>query len=138
MDDFKNDFSKNRGAYITCGVLALLSFFGGVMAILGPKIGEGNAALLALGVIVFIILLIVIGSVKGVRLAKVILGVLLLVLGLGLMIFFLYDFVTSLVTGESPLNKGLTAENYGTQMFLLSAFGFGLFGLGLFLIGVIK
>ena len=137
MDDLRSDFSKNRGTYITCGVLALLSFFGGVMAILGSKIGEGYAALLALGVIVFVILIIV-GSVKGVRLAKVILGVLLLVIGLWLMIFFLYDFVTSLLIGESRLNKGLTAENYGTQMFLLTAFGFGLFGLGLFLIGVIK
>jgi len=137
MDDLRSDFSKNRGTYITCSVLALLSFFGGVMAILGPRIGEGNAALLALGVIVFVILINV-GSVKGVRLAKVILGVLLLVIGLGLMIFFLYDFVTSLLIGESRLNKGLTAENYGTQMFLLTAFGFGLFGLGLFLIGVIK
>jgi cytosine/uracil/thiamine/allantoin permease len=137
MDDLKSDFSQNRGTYITCGVLALLSFFGGVMAILGPKIGEGNAALLALGVIVFVIL-IIIGSVKGVRLAKIILGVLLLVIGLGLMIFFLYDFGSSILTGESRLNKGLTAENYGTQMFIFTAFGFGLFGLGLFLLGILK
>jgi hypothetical protein len=144
MDDLKSDFSQNRGTYITCGVLALLSFFGGIMAILGPKIGEGNAALLALGVIVFVIL-VIIGSVKGIRLAKIILGVIkiilgvmLLVIGLGLMIFFLHDFVTSLLTGESRLNKGLTAENYGTQMFIFTAFGFGLFGLGLFLLGILK
>ena len=137
MDDLKGEFKQHKGTYITCGVLALLSMFGGLLAVLGPKIGEGNAALLGLGVILFIILT-SIGAAKGVRLAKVLAGILLIVIGLGLTGFILYDFVSSLFTGESIMGRGLTAGNYGTQSFLLAAFGFGIFGLGLFLIGVLK
>ena len=101
------------------------------MAILGPKIGEGNAALLGLGIILFIIL-ISIGTAKGVRLAKVIAGILLVIIGLGLTGFILYDFVRSLFTGENIMGRGLTAGNFGTQAFLLAALGFGIFGLGYF------
>ena len=137
MDDLKGEFEQHKGTYITCGVLALLSMFGGIMAVLGPKIGEGNAALLGLGLILFIILT-SIAAAKGIRLAKVIAGILLMVIGLGLTGFILYDFVGSLFTGESIMGRGLDAGNYGTQSFLLAASGFGIFGLGLFLIGVIK
>ena len=90
-----------------------------------------------LGVIVFIILT-SIAAAKGIRLAKVIAGILLIIIGLGVTGFILYDFVSSLFTGESIMGRGLTAGNYGTQSFLLAVFGFGMFGLGLFLIGVIK
>lgn len=137
MDDLKGELKQHKGTYITCGILALLSMFGGIMAVLGPKIGENKAALLGLGIIVIIILT-SIGAAKGVRVAKVIAGILLLVIGLGLTGFILYDFVSSLITGESIMGRGLTAGNYGTQSFLLAAAGFGIFGLGLFLIGVIK
>ena len=137
MDDLKSEFKQHKGTNITCGVLALLSMFGGIMAVLGPKIGDNNAALLGLGVIVFIILT-SIAAAKGIRLAKVIAGILLIIIGLGLTGFILYDFVSSLFTGESIMGRGLDAGNYGTQAFLLAAFGFGIFGVGLFLIGVIK
>lgn len=137
MDDLKDEFRQHKGTYITCGVLALLSMFGGIMAILGPKIGEDKAALLGLGVIVFIIL-IGIGVAKGARLAKVIAGILLVVIGLGATGFILFDFLTSLLKGGSIMNRGLTAENYGTQTFILAMSGFGIFGLGLFLLGVLK
>lgn len=137
MDDLKSEYEQHKGTFITCGVLALLSIFGMSMAILGPKIGEDKAALLGLGVIVFIVL-VWIGVAKGARLAKVIAGILLMVIGLGLTGFILYDFVSFLFTGESIIGRGLTAGNYGTQSFLLAAFGFGIFGLGLFFIGVLK
>ena len=137
MDDLKDEFKQHKGTYITCGVLALLSMFGGIMAVLGPKIGEGNAALLGLGVILFIIL-IGFGSAKGSRLAKTIAGILLVVIGLGVTGFILYDFIGSLFTGENIMGRGLTAGNYGTQAFLLAAFGFGIFGLGLFFLGILK
>jgi len=137
MDDLKSEFKQHKGTYITCGVLALLSIFGMSMAILGPKIGEDKAALLGLGVILFIIL-IGIGITKGARLAKVIAGILLVAIGLGLTGFILYDFIGSLFTGGSIMGRGLTAGNYGTQSFILALVGFGLFGLGLFFIGILK
>lgn len=137
MDDLKQEYEQHKGTFITCGVLILLSIFGMSMAILGPKIGEGKAAQIGLGVILFIIL-IWIGTAKGVHLAKVIAGILLIIIGLGATGFILFDFVRSLFTGENVMGRGLTAGNYGTQAFLLAAFGFGIFGLGLFLIGVIK
>jgi hypothetical protein len=137
MDDLKSEFKQHKGTYITCGVLALLSIFGMSMAILGPKIGEDKAALVGLGVIVSIVL-IGIGAAKGARLAKVIAGILLVVIGLGVTGFILYDFVGSLFTGENIMGRGLTAGNYGTQAFLLAALGFGIFGLGLFFLGILK
>jgi hypothetical protein len=137
MIDLKSEYEQHKGTYITCGVLALLSVFGMSMAILGPMIGENKAALLGLGVIVFIVLT-WIGVAKGARMAKVIAGILLMIIGLGLTGFILYEFVTSLFKGESMMGRGLTAENYGTQSFILAAVGFGIFGLGLFLVGIIK
>jgi hypothetical protein len=137
MGDLKSEYEQHKGTYLTCGVLALLSMFGMSMAILGPKIGGNKAALLGLGVIVFIVL-ISIGVAKGARLAKVIAGILLVIIGLGVTGFILFDFVTSFFIGESIMGRGLTAENYGTQTFILAVIGFGLFGLGLFLIGILK
>ena len=118
MDDLKGEFKQHKGTYITCGVLALLSMFGGIMAVLGPKIGDNNAALLGLGVIVFIILT-SIAAAKGIRLAKVLAGILLIVIGLGATGFILYDFVGSLFTGESIMGRGLTPAITARSLFFL-------------------
>lgn len=137
MEDLREEYEKNKGMYLGCSVLALLSIFGGVLAVLGPKIGEGKAALLGLGLMIFVVLT-VIGTVRGVRIAKIIAGIILTPIGLGIMGFIGYDFIRSLVTGESIMGRGLTGTNFGMQTFLLMATGFGIFGGGLLLLGVIK
>ena len=133
MDDLRDEYEKNKGMYLGCSVLALLSLFGGVMAVLGPKIGEGNAALLGLGLMIFVVLT-VIGSVRGIRIARIIAGIILTPIGLAIMGFIGYDFIRSLLTGESVMGRGLTGSNFGMQTYLLLMVGFGIFGGGVMLL----
>jgi glucan phosphoethanolaminetransferase (alkaline phosphatase superfamily) len=137
LDELKREFKQNKGPLITCGIIFLFALLGGTIAILGPRIGEGNAALLGFGAVILIIL-ISLGVYKGNKLAKSLAGILLMIIGFSLTVISLYDFVSSQVMGNSMFNRGLTAENYGVQMFILMAFGVGLFGLGLMLIGILK
>lgn len=65
-------------------------------------------------------------------------GILFVIIGMGVMLFIMYDFITSLIKGRSQASKGLTASNYGPLAFIILALGFALEGGGLMLLGVIK
>lgn len=137
MDELKRQFKEFRGCFIFLGVCIVLGIFGGTTALLEPRIG-GSAALVGLaGALVAV--LVWIGLAKNARWAKVIAGSILLLAGLGLTGFLIFDFVTSLVKGESLLKTpAVSASGYGQSMFIMVATGIAMVGGGLMLVGWLK
>lgn len=137
MDELKRQFKEFRGCFIFLGVCIVLGIFGGTVALLEPKIG-GYAALAGLaGALVAI--LVWIGLAKNARWAKVIAGTLLLIAGLGLTGFLIFDFATSLIKGESMLKtSAVSASGYGQSMFIMVAIGIAMVSGGLMLVGWLK
>jgi hypothetical protein len=134
MDVLKKEFKPYRGCFIFLGVIILIGIFFGIIGILEPIIG-GFSVLPALAVASFAIFFWV-SLAKGVRWAKTVAGILLLIIGLGLTAFILYDFVTSLIKGQSLLKtSAIDAGNYGTSVFIILIFSLGIFGGGLLLLG---
>lgn len=137
MDELNRQFKEFRGCFIFLGVCIVLGIFGGTVALLEPKIG-GYAALAGLaGALVAI--LVWIGLAKNARWAKVIAGTLLLIAGLGLTGFLIFDFATSLIKGESMLKtSAVSASGYGQSMFIMVAIGIAMVSGGLMLVGWLK
>lgn len=137
MDDIKKEFKQFRGCFIFLGVILVLAIGGVIIALLEPKIGD-YAPLAGLGGMLLAIL-VWIGLAKNARWAKVIAGILLSIIGLGLSVFILFDFITSFIKGESLLrNDAISASNYGQSAFIILAVGITLIAGGLYLIGWIK
>jgi len=134
MDVLKKEFKPYRGCFIFLGVIFLIGIFFGISFALDPVMGW-YAVFPALAVVAFAIFFWV-SLAKGVRWAKTIAGILLLIIGLGLSAFIIYDFVISLLKGQSLLKtSAINAGNYGISVFIILIFGLGIFGGGLFLLG---
>ena len=134
MNSLKKDLKEYRGCLIFLGILILLGIFGGVVQLTLSTLGKfaflaGIAATL-IGIMVWI------GLAKGARWAKTLTGILLVIIGLGVSAFIIFDFVTSLLKGQSLLKtSAIDAGNYGTSAFIILMFGLGIFGGGLLLLG---
>jgi hypothetical protein len=134
MDAIKKEFRPYRGCIIFLGVVILIGIFGGIISFLDPFIGA-YSLLPALAVVAFAIFFWV-SLGKGIRWAKTVAGILLLIIGLGISAFIIYDFVTSLLKGQSILKtSAIDAGNYGTSVFIILMIGLGIFGGGLLLLG---
>ena len=134
MDDIKKEFKQFRGCFIFLGVLLVIAIFGGLTALLEPKIGD-YAPLAGLGGALLAIL-VWIGLAKNARWAKVIAGIPMAIGGLGISVFILWDFVTSFIKGESLLKTdAIAASSYGQSVFIILATGIALIGVGIYLIG---
>ena len=137
MDSIKEEMKQFRGCFIVLGVILLIALFGGVTQLTLPYLGDlapvaGVGAML-IGILVWI------GLARNARWAKVIAGVLLSILGLGVSVFIVYDFVTSLIKGESLLKTdAVSAFGYGQSVFIILAVGVAMLGGGLYLIGLWK
>ena len=129
-------FEGKRGYAIGCGVVLLLMIFGGITAVLTPIIGD-YAPLIGLATVV-LLTLIFIGIMKNNIIAKIIGGILLIIIGLGISIFIIYDFIQSIIKGQSLLSKGTWSTTYGVWVFIILATGLTMVGGGLMLMGVIK
>jgi hypothetical protein len=134
MDVIKEELRPYRGCFIFLGVVLLIGIFGGTISFLDPYIGA-YSLLPALAVVAFAIFFWV-SLGKGTRWAKTIAGILLLIIGLGVTAFIIYDFVTALLKGQSILRTpAIDPGNYGTSAFIILMFGLGIFGGGLLLLG---
>ena len=137
MDSLKKDLREYRGCFIALGVILLFGLFM-VIAVNGePYLGDYSPvaafAALAIGVLMWI------GLARGARWAKVVAGTLLLIVGAGATIFILYDFVTSLIEGQSLLRTpAVAAFAYGQSVFIFLMIGLALILGGLYLIGAWK
>jgi glucan phosphoethanolaminetransferase (alkaline phosphatase superfamily) len=134
MTSLQKDLKEYRGCFIFLGILLLIGIFGGVVQLTLSTLG--NFAFLA-GIVALVIGIIVwIGLAKGARWAKIIAGIPLSIIGLALTIFITYDFVTSLIKGQSILNTpAVSAGAYGQSAFIFLAVGVALLGGGIMLIG---
>lgn len=134
MDALKKELKPMRGCFIFIGVILLIGAFGGIFSALEPRLG-GWAVLPALTVVASLILFWV-SLAKGARWAKMIAGILLVLIGVGITVFIIYDFITSLIKGESLLRTdAISPGNYGTSAFIIFMFGLGAVGIGLLLLG---
>jgi len=134
VEAIEKEFKQFRGCFIVLGVILLVALFGGVTQLTMPYLGEfaflAGLGALAVGIMVWI------GLARKARWAKVIAGAVLSIAGLGASVFILYDFVTSLVKGESPLKTGaVSAAGYGQSAFIILMVGVAMLGAGLYLIG---
>jgi hypothetical protein len=134
MTSLKKDLKEYRGCFIFLGILLLIGIFGGVVQLTLSTLG--NFAFLAGIVAVLIGIMVWIGLAKGARWAKVIAGIPLSIIGIALTIFIIYDFVTSLIKGQSILKTpAVSAGAYGQSAFIFLAVGVALLGGGIMLIG---
>ena len=123
-----------RGCLIFLGIILLIAIFGGVSQLTLAKLGNwapvaGLGAML-LGILFWVSLA------KGARWAKIIAGILLLLLGIGVSGFIIFDFISSLIKGESILKtSAISGFNYGQSAFIILATGVALFTGGLLLLG---
>jgi hypothetical protein len=135
-----SDFKKNkelRGCFIFLGVVLCIAAFGGITQLTLPYFG--NLSFLAgLGALLIVILL-WIGLAKGARWARLVMGILLLILGLAVSVFIIYDFITSLIKGQSILRtEAISAGNYGQSAFIVLAVGVAMLGGGVMLLQSLK
>jgi hypothetical protein len=135
MDEIKKDLAPYRGCFIFFGVCLVLAIGGGIGALTQPLIGD-YSMLAALGGIV-IAVLIWIGLAKGARWAKMIAGILLIIIGLGISLLILFDFGAFLFTGTKVITHSV-GGSYGQSVFLFLMIGLGILGGGLVLVGLIK
>lgn len=134
MESIEKEMKQYRGCFIVLGVILLIALFGGVIQLTLPYLGEfsflAGLAALSLGILVWI------GLARKARWARVIAGAVLSIAGLGVSVFILYDFVTSLIKGESLLKTdAVSASGYGQSAFIILAVGVAMLGGGLYLIG---
>lgn len=135
MDNLKKDLSEYRGCFIFLGVIIVLAIGGGIGALTQPLIGD-YSMLAALGGIA-IAVLIWIGLAKRARWAKLIAGILLIIIGFGISLFILFDFGSYLFKGTSLLS-GSGGGSYGQSVFIFLMIGLSILGGGLVLVGIIK
>jgi hypothetical protein len=135
MDQLKKEFAEFRGCFVFIGIVLVIAIGGGIGALTQPLIGD-LSVVAALGGIA-IAVLIWIGLAKGARWAKMIAGILLIIIGLGVSLFILFDFGSYLITGHKMLS-GPGGDSYGQSVFLFLMIGVGLLGGGLVLVGLIK
>ena len=134
MDAIKKEFKPYRGCFIFLGIILLIAIFGGIITLLDPIL-DGYAVLPALAAVAFAVFFWV-SLAKGLRWAKTVAGILLLIIGLGVSAFITYDFITSFVKGQSLLKTpAIDAGNYGQSVFIVLMVGLGIFGGGLLLLG---
>lgn len=74
---------------------------------------------------------------RGARWAKIFTGILLLILGVALAGFILYDFATSFIKGQSLLS-GSGGGTYGQVVFIIFMVGVALIGMGVFFLRGMK
>lgn len=133
MTSLKKDLKEYRGCFIFLGILLLIGIFGGVVQLTLSSLG--NFAFLAGIIAVLLGILVWIGLAKGARWAKVAAGIPLSLIGLAFTIFIIYDFVTSLIKGQSILKTpAVSAGAYGQSAFIFLAIGIALLGGGIMLI----
>lgn len=137
MDSLKKDLREYRGCFIVLGVILLFGLFGVITVNGEPYLGDyspvAGFAALAIGILLWI------GLARGARWAKVVAGTLVLALGVAGTIFILYDFVTSLIKGQSLLRTpAVGASAYGQSVFIFFMIGLALILGGLYLIGAWK
>jgi hypothetical protein len=134
MESLNRDLKEYRGCFVFLGILLLLGIFGGVVQLTLSTLGD--FAFLAGIVAVLIGIMVWIGLARGARWAKAIAGILMSIIGLALTIFILYDFVTSLIKGQSILKiSAVSAGAYGQSAFIMFAVGVALLGGGGMLLG---
>lgn len=134
MEAIEKEMKQFRGCFIVLGVILLIALFGGVTQLTMPYLGTfsflAGLGALAVGIMVWI------GLARKARWAKVVAGAVLSIAGLGASVFILYDFVTSLVKGESLLKTdAVSASGYGQSAFIILMVGLAMLGGGLYLIG---
>jgi hypothetical protein len=134
MTSLQKDLKEYRGCFIFLGILLLIGIFGGVVQLTLSTLG--SFAFLAGIVAMLIGIMVWIGLAKGARCAKIVAGIPLSIIGLALTIFITYDFVTSLIKGQSILyTPAVSAGAYGQSAFIFLAVGVALLGGGIMLIG---
>jgi hypothetical protein len=134
LTSLKEDLKEYRGCFIFLGILLLIGIFGGVVQLTLPTLG--SFAFLAGFIAVLIGIMVWIGLAKGARWAKVIAGIFLSIIGLGISAFIMYDFITSLIKGQSILKtSAVSASAYGQSAFIILAIGVALLAGGLLLLG---
>jgi len=84
-----------------------------------------------------IAILVWVGLAKGARWAKIIAGILLSIMWVGVALFILFDFATSLIKGHD-LFSGSAGSAYGQAVFIILFVGIAMLGGGLYLIGWLK
>lgn len=135
MDDIKKEFKQFRGCFVVLGVILVLAVGGGIGMLAEPLLGN-LSGLASLGGML-IAILVWIGLAKGARWAKITAGVLLSIIGVGVALFILFDFATSLIKGHG-LFSGSAGSAYGQTVFIILFVGIAMLGGGLYLIGWLK
>ena len=135
MDSFKKEMQQYRGCFIFLGVILLIALFGGTMQLTQPYLGDwspvAGLAAMAIGILVWI------GLARGARWAKVAAGIPVSIAGLGVSVFIVYDFGTSLIKGHSLLRTpAVGAYAYGQSVFIILAIGIAMLAGGLYLVGL--
>lgn len=134
MDELKKQLKEFRGCFIFLGVILLILIFFGTVHALDPIIGW-YSVFPAVAAVAFAIFFWV-SLTKGVGWAKIIAGIVCVIIGLGITAFIIFDFVTSMIKGSSLLKtEAITGGNYGQSAFIIFMLGMGIFGGGLFLLG---
>lgn len=131
------ELKQYRGCSLVLLGLVIMGLFGaGGEFLVKPNLGEQYLGPVAFTGLV-LAFLVPISLSRGARWAKIFTGILLLILGVALAGFILYDFATSFIKGQSLLS-GSGGGTYGQVVFIIFAVGVALIGMGVFFLRGMK
>lgn len=131
------ELKQYRGCSLVLLGLVLLGLFGAASELLvKPNLGEQYIGpMMITGML--LAFLVPFSLSRGARWAKIFTGILLLILGVALTIFILYDFASSFIGGQGVFT-GSSGGTYGQVVFIIFMVGLALIGGGVFFLRGMK